>query len=127
MLDEMVTHTEAGRAIKIMDGLAVLSDPKWGTQGSVGLFMLLDDKDRPSCWALMWQWGGDWMVFGDGQETTPDELQGWEPDAVEEAVKNALEMFGGQASRIEADLEWFSSWAEVARETLALKNKEGNL
>ena len=111
------TYTEGGKAILIHRDLATLRDEKWATQGSIGLFLLLDSQDRPTCWTLMWEWGGDWMVFGDGDQYNAKTLEGWEPTAIREAIETATELLP-DADGLAESLEWFEDWAEVAESTL---------
>lgn len=109
-----ITQTDAGKAIITHDCLTVLQDDRWGTNGSIAMGLLLNDDDTPNCWCLFWEWGGDWTAFGESQQYDKTELQGWEPNAVREAVNKALELFPG----CEDDMGWFIDWTETAEQTL---------
>lgn len=114
----MTTYTDAGKAIILTPRLTTLSDDRWGTNGSVGLAILLGQNDEPQCYSLVWQWGGDWTSFGDGDESDIEKLNGWEPDAIREAVEAAVKMLPDN-EQLADDLEWFTDWADAAEKTLA--------
>lgn len=63
----------------------------------------------------MWEWGGDWSVFGDDMQHDAEQLEGWEADAVREAVKAAI----ASTPECEEDMAWFSDWADNAEKTIA--------
>ena len=108
--------TEAGEAIITHRDLATLTDGKWGTNGSIALG-ILGPGDPHACWCLFWEWGGDWGTFEDGQELDPEQLNGWEPSKVREAVAEAITV----CPDCEEDMEWFERWADVAEATLSGK------
>ncbi len=113
-----IEFTEAGAAIFIKKLTRIESD-NYGTKGSIGLFILLDESRKPACYALLWEWGGDWMCFGDGEEFNEDALDGWEPSAIYEAIAEARKL---ENEEIDNDLEWFNEWAENAEKTLENKD-----
>lgn len=110
-----ITHTEVGRAIIIDRKVATMEKEGQGTRGSIALGILLDKDGKPDVWCLFWEWGGDWMGFGDAERNDPEALQGWEPDAVREAVSNIGGSYGEDCAD---DMQWFSQWADDAEATI---------
>lgn len=115
-MNRLSTATSFGDVV-VLNKLVSLTDPRWGTNGSINLAILLNEKGQPDSYVLIWQWGGDWDGFLDGAENDPDRLDGWEPSAVEEAVEEAIRLFPDNI-QIHEDLEWFSDWVCAARKTL---------
>ncbi len=115
-----ITHTDAGQAVILNRNLAVLQDDKWGTNGSVALGLLLDGNSKPNCFCLFWEWGGDWAGFGDDDRHDAEKLSGWEPDAIREAVAEAVKL----CPECEEDMDWFLAWADDAESALASKDAE---
>ena len=113
-MSDIVTYTEAGKVVFCAKDLVTLTSPKWGTNGSIALAVMLDAQDKPSCYGLFWEWGGDWSVFGDGQELDADALSGWEAEAVKEAIVEAMRICPDCAD----GMEWFSDWADIAAATI---------
>lgn len=111
-----ITLTQAGRAILIQKNVATLEKEGQGTSGSIALGILLDKDGKPDTWCLFWEWGGDWSVFVDGEENDPEALDGWEPNAIREAVDNIGMLYGEDCAE---DLEWFTEWADQAEKTLS--------
>ena len=109
-----ITQTDAGPAVIVLEHLTILESEKWGTKGSVALAILLNDKKQPECWCLLWEWGGDWTGFGDDDRYDSEKLNGWEPDAVREAVAAAV----AAIPRCAEDMDWFLEWADDADATL---------
>lgn len=119
---EMVTHTEAGKAIIVLDGIASMGEigqPR-GTI-ALGILLATDPLNNvefdKSAWCLFWQWGGDWSVFNDGAEYDADLISGWEPDAIREAIEHIKAL--GFAESVMDDMEWFSDWADAAESTIS--------
>lgn len=109
--------TEAGWAYILKEGdepinLAVLESDSVGTKGCITLGRL-EEKGKPGTWCLFWEWGGDWMVFGDDARYNAEEIAGWEPDAIREA----LESIKKRGWDLGEDMEWFVSWADAAEAT----------
>ena len=89
-------------------------------QGSM-IIALLDNGSYGTFWCLFYEQGGDWTVFGDGEEYNLDALCEWMPEAIDSALKEVAEMdFLDIDSPLE-DLEWFESWASAAKSTLSQK------
>ena len=112
-------YTEAGKAdLFEIDGrpvlLARLDRDGQGTRGSVTIGRLYY-KGQPDTYCLFWEWGGDWMVFGDGAEYDAEQIDGWEPEAIREAVTAAVDLIPESA----ADMQWFLDWADAAEKTLS--------
>jgi hypothetical protein len=110
----MKTHTHIGIAIITHRNLVTLSSDKWGTSGSIALGILLDRNDKVQNFCLLWEWGGDWMGFSEADAYDLECLEGWEPDKVEEAVAEAIRV----CESCESDMQWYTDWADIARETL---------
>lgn len=109
--------TEAGWAYILQEDdapikLAVLESHSVGTRGSITLGRL-EEKGEPGTYCLFWEWGGDWMVFGDDARYNAEEIAGWEPDAIREA----LEIIKKRGWDLGEDMEWFVSWADAAEAT----------
>ena len=114
-------YTEAGKAelFEIDEAairLATLEREECGTNGSITIGRLYY-KGQPDTYCLFWEWGGDWMVFADGAESDAEQLDGWEPDAIREAVTAVIALIPESS----ADMQWFLDWADTAEETLANK------
>ncbi len=108
------THCEAGKCQILTDRertvkLASIEFAGYSTQGSVALAKLTDGT-----YVLVWEGGGDWMVFVDGQEHDREALNGWEPDAIREATSEARRICPDSSD----DMEWFDDWAQSAEKTL---------
>lgn len=116
-----ITHTEVGPAILIDKHIATIAEEGTGTRGSIALGILLDREGKPDVWCLFWEWGGDWMGFGDAERHDPDALHGWEPDAVREAVETIGISYGDECAE---DMDWFAEWADDAEATLENKEAE---
>ena len=108
-------HTDVGPAIMLDRNLTQLVRGDGGGNGHIGLCLLLDAAGKPSCFALVWEWGGDWMGFGDGDQYDPAALNGWEPAAIREAADAAE----AQCPECAEDMDWFRAWADAAEQTLA--------
>jgi hypothetical protein len=111
-----IINTEAGKAVLIKK-LTKLVPDDGGTTGSIGLFILTD----VDVFCLLWEWGGDWMSFGDGDENQIECLRGWEPDAIREAVRET-EKF--ENDDLDGDMEWFLNWADTANNTLDCEDED---
>lgn len=116
-MNRLATMTDAGLAIITHKDLVTLSSPKWGTNGSIALGLLLDDKGRPECWCFFWEWGGDWAVFEDGAENDAERLNEWMAPELLTAIEVANKFDLGE--EYEEDVEWFENWADTAARTLA--------
>ena len=108
------TQTQAGQAIIINDRIYTIEDPRWGTNGSIGLGILLNRDNTPQCYCLFWQWGGDWNVFEDGAQTDAELIDAWMPQAVLNAVEEAISI----CPACEEDMDWFVDWANTAQATI---------
>jgi len=112
-----ITPTEVGQAI-IIERACTLTADSQGTSGSIALCVLLDKHNKPDIWCLVWEWGGDWMGFGDDDRHNPEVLDGWEPDAIREAIDKIGIRYGEDCAD---DMEWFAEWADDAEEAIAAK------
>jgi hypothetical protein len=108
--------TQVGPAIIVMRQVAILTSDKVGTTGQIALALLLDRNGKPSNYILVWEWGGDWMGFVDGDEHNAEVLDGWEPDAIREAVNTICAAL--KAEDVAEDLGWFVDWADAHEQTL---------
>lgn len=88
-------------------------------QGSM-ILALLDNGSYGNVWCLFYEQGGDWTVFGDGEEYQTEALLEWMPEAIECALKEISEITFLDESAME-DLQWFENWADTARNTLNQK------
>lgn len=110
----MIIHTEAGKAIFITQ-LTKLTNSDIVNEGSIALFILLNSDDKPECYVLLWEWGGDWMCFGDGDEHDKEKLIGWEPSKIYAAIYQARKL---NNEYVNGDMGWFEDWAHSAEKTL---------
>ncbi len=113
----MTTATTA-TTVYTLAGAYTMVDPRVATieaegQASRGAIALV--RDAEGVHLLVWEWGGDWTVFEDGQEHDPDQLDGWEPEAIRLAVLTAVV----RHPECRADLAWFTAWADAAEATLS--------
>ena len=104
----MITQTECGAAVFITKLTKI-------ENGSIGLFLLLNNDNTPSCFALMYEQGGDRNGFLDGAEHDAEQLNWWEPDAIFAAI-NEVRLL--RNDKIMEDMEWFEEWANAAIETI---------
>lgn len=109
-----LTHTDVGAAVMLDTRLTTIESDDYPGAGHTALGILLDSAGKPSCFCLFWEWGGDWTGFGDEDRADPDRLNGWEPDAVREAVDAAIAICPACAD----DMDWFLKWADDAESTL---------
>lgn len=113
----LITSTDIGNVIILNHRMATMTDPKWVEAGHVALCILLGPKNEPQCYGLVWEWGGDWTGFGDGDQGNIEMLGGWEPDAIAEAIIAANAMLPDNEQLAE-DLQWYADWAQVAQSTI---------
>jgi hypothetical protein len=121
-----ITATHIGNVIIVNESLTTMTSEKFpGSSGSVALAMDLDKDGKPATWQLIWCWNGDWMGFEDGNATDADNLDGWEPQAIRDAVDALGNSLSGEVLEdILADMEWFLDWAKDAEKTLSAKTAE---
>ena len=115
-----ITRTEVGNAIIINPSVAKITADNQATSGNIALCLLLDSNSKPDVWCLVWEWGGDWMGFGDADRSNSEALSGWEPDAIREAIDNIGIRYGEECAE---DMEWFAAWADDAE--IAIGQKAG--
>lgn len=89
-------------------------------QGSM-IIALMDNGSYGNVWVLLYEQGGDWTAFGDGEEFNIEALHDWMPPAINHAVKEVADLPFLDVERVLADLEWFSDWSESAQSTLESK------
>lgn len=118
-MGKILTETQAGNVVITHRGLVNLREWEgFNNGGDIALCIFLDADGRPDSWGLIYQGGADWEVFGDDDRYNYDALQGWESDAVREAVAAAVKENPDCAE----DLDWYLDWADDVDATLV----EGN-
>ena len=109
------TKTHAGNAI-LTHHLCSIGNTPNVNNGTIALGVLIDDKGKPSSWCLFWEWGADWNSFVDGHEYDFESLDGWEADAIAEAIEAIPDHLKDEISD---DMQWFEDWAYTARKTIS--------
>jgi hypothetical protein len=119
MSNNITTLTAAGPVVITHRGLVNLREWEgFNNGGDVALCIMLNAQGQPACWGLVYQAGGDWEVFEDEIRDNYDALQGWESDAVREAVAAAV----AANPSCEDDLDWYIEWADDVDSTLEAGN-----
>lgn len=72
--------------------------------------------EQSAVWCLFYNQGGDWNIFGDGEENNAETVQDWMPDALRECAAAVSKRVGEKAAD---DMDWFIDWADSADVTLA--------
>lgn len=68
---------------------------------------------------LVFNLGGGWDMFADGEQHNPLFVEAWMPDGIQRAIAEAVKI----CPDCEPDLDWFDDWADIARETLDTNSK----
>ena len=83
-------------------------------EGSMYGALQYSQESKTLTWVLIYEQGGDYQGFNEGDQYNPDIVEGWMINAIDMAVREMRTLIFVEDN----DLDWFCEWAEAARRTL---------